>query len=423
MVDINKLKSPLIKKFLELNNHTESPELFLIWSLLGIASACVGRHCKMLLGDTTIYPNQMILLVGNSGVRKSTVINTVSSLIPQYVAIAPNEIEAGSNGLIQFMAGITELQKNRRDKKLCKFNKVDEDELDFGDDFLSTSTSGIMATNRIKNFATPLILNSEFSTFIGSGAFKLLTTLSHLWDGSDYDRQGVVIKKPLISILSAITPSTLAKILPQEQAEQGFVSRCIFVYGEKTKQIPRPRFFTPDKMPELVEAYNNIEKIYENTTIEETEEAADYLDNLYSINKNVKDFRFTYYNSRRHIHLIKTALAIAVLHNRTTITKEIYEDADLILTATEEIMPEALGEYGLSKLSEGKQKLLDYIRQSESPIPHKELSRLAAKDMRDSDFSAVLQGFINEGKVSSWVGDNNTRYYITAKTNQLKKTT
>ena len=74
------IKNKLLRKFVELNEHTESPELFLIWSLLGIASACAAREVIFKLGDTIIYPNQIILLVGNSGGRKSTVINTVSKL-------------------------------------------------------------------------------------------------------------------------------------------------------------------------------------------------------------------------------------------------------------------------------------------------------------------------------------------------------
>ena len=108
-------------------------------------------------------------------------------------------------------------------------------------------------------------------------------------------------------------------------------------------------------------------------------------------------------------------MSIAILSNSTTLTKEIYEDADEILSTTEVLMPEALGEYGLSKLSEAKQKLLDYIKQSKAPITYTELSRLAAKDMRDADFSAILQGFVNEKKVFTWVGANNVRFYSTAK--------
>lgn len=408
-----RIHNKLIKRFIELNQYTEAPELFLVWSLLGIASACAAREVSFQLGDTTIWPNQMILLVGNAGVRKSTVINTIRPLIPSYVTLAPNELEAGSNGLVQFMAGITNVQQKRLEKKLLKYEHiVPEDDIS---DLLNSDTSNIECKVRSKNFSTPLILNSEFSTFAGTGSFKLFTTLSHLWDGSDYNRQGIEIKEPLINILSAITPATLAKILPPEQMEQGFVSRCIFVYGSKEKQIPRPRFFTPDKMPELIDAFKNIEFIYRNTTFDETPEAAEYLDNLYMLNKQVKDFRFTYYNARRHIHLIKTAMSIAILSNSTTLTKEIYEDADEILSTTEVLMPEALGEYGLSKLSEAKQKLLDYIRQSEAPITYTELSRLAAKDMRDADFSAILQGFVNEKKVFTWVGANNVRFYSTAK--------
>lgn len=409
------IKNKLLRKFVELNEHTESPELFLIWSLLGIASACAAREVIFKLGDTIIYPNQIILLVGNSGVRKSTVINTVSKLIPDYVTIAPNEIEAGSTGLIQYMAGITEQQvkKMNRKKESAKNFTPSLDELDFGS---IEPVVPMEASIREKNFATPLILNSEFSTFVGSGSFKLMTTLSHLWDGNDYNRQGIVIKNPLINVLSAITPATLAKILPPEQMEQGFISRCIFVYGSKTKQVPRPKFFTPDKMPELVDAYKQIEFTYQKTVLEETPEAAEYLDNLYLLNKQVRDFRFTYYNSRRHIHLIKTAMSIAILCNSKIITKEMYEDADLILSATEDVMPEALGEYGLSKLSEAKQKLLDYIRQSDTQISYQELSKMASKDMRDSDFSSILQGFVNEGKVITWINDvTNIRYYATAK--------
>ena len=113
-----RIHNKLIKRFIELNQYTEAPELFLVWSLLGIASACAAREVSFQLGDTTIWPNQMILLVGKAGGRKSTVINTIRPLIPSYVTLAPNELEAGSNGLVQFMAGITNVQQKRLEKKL-----------------------------------------------------------------------------------------------------------------------------------------------------------------------------------------------------------------------------------------------------------------------------------------------------------------
>jgi hypothetical protein len=73
---------------------------------------------------------------------------------------------------------------------------------------------------------------------------------------------------------------------------------------------------------------------------------------------------------------------------------------DHLLSYTEQFMPEALGEYGMSKLSAAKQRLYEYLQTTDEPVPVQALYYLMARDMSQMEFKNTLTELHNGKKVS-----------------------
>ena len=64
-----------IRDFVDLFQGTEVPSIYRMWTALCGVSAVLGRRVKLQLGQLVYYPNVMVILVGSSGIKKSTPIN------------------------------------------------------------------------------------------------------------------------------------------------------------------------------------------------------------------------------------------------------------------------------------------------------------------------------------------------------------
>lgn len=383
-----KLVNKFVNQYITANSLTEIPDRYSIWSLLTVVGAAVGRNTHYRLGTQQIYPNMMTLLVGTPASRKTTAINAASQLVPNYVALAPQELVNSTLGIIGFMSGADKKKKKRLGKRdYAKF--LDEDLIEEPE---------VEEPAVEENRETPFAVCSEFGTLVKSEAYKLLTVLSQLWDGSEFRHQLAVIKQPTFSLLGAVTPGSLVKLLPPESSEQGFLSRAILVYGEKNGFVPRPEFFNAERHPELKQLIE-ANALLGGKPIKATVAAERLLDSLYVKTNTITDFRFTYYNARRHIHLIKVCINLALLSYDKVITEEVVNDAETLLNNTEQYMPDCLGEFGLAPLTKVKHMILEFLRQCDEPISSKILRNVASKDATDRDFEEIMRQLEEEGKI------------------------
>ena len=70
-----------IETFLEYNSAYESPTQYFYYSALAGLGAVLRNNCYMLLGDTRIYPNLYVLIVGKPAIRKAKPLNAVIELM------------------------------------------------------------------------------------------------------------------------------------------------------------------------------------------------------------------------------------------------------------------------------------------------------------------------------------------------------
>lgn len=402
---------PAVRMYLDYVANTESPRIFHVWSFLSGISAAMGRRCWLPMGTGEVFPNQYIILTGPPAVRKSTAFKIVCSLLRKHTSVkfAPDDTSGQRQGLISAMMNCEELG-SADDRKIIE--ALTRRDTDGGSEISSSSpfdlSDAISAVGNInldtRDPYTMLIAASELNSILGEGNTALLTFLQKMWDGDPYKYQlkkdSVELKDALLGIIAATTPSQLALAMPAEAVGQGFTSRVIFVFADKkhARRIARPSLKT-DLEDQLGEILSKVSGQFEGP-FSEAIEAAELLDALYERGVTVSDTRFVHYVDRRHTHLQKLCMALAAARGEMVIRKMDVDFADKLLLFTEQWMPDALGEYGMSKLSAAKQKLMEYLKGSEEPIPTKYLGAMMSREMSHIEFKNALIDLHNAGKAS-----------------------
>lgn len=391
------VRNEFLQKYLQYVKQTESPKIMHLWSAISGASACMGRHVCLPFGIGDIYPNMFVLLVGPPGTRKSQAIKYSSSIIKEVTGVrfAPDDTGGQRQGLIAAMEGRLTLDSYDQEMDLLN-NAANIDSL--------TSVGELQInTANASDSSHMFVCASEFGTFMSDGNVNMTRFLNKVWDGEDYDyklkTEQRVLKDPLMTIIGGTTTSDIARILPVESIGQGFMSRWVLAFApQKAKKVARP-FLDPTLRKELGKTFAWL--FYDmRGKMEESTQAANMLNDIY-LNEEVsmQDSRFIYYTERRHTHLQKLAMVLTAMRHSYIIETQDVEEAVAILSATEEFMPEALGEFGLSPVGAAKQKMVEFLQQTNEPISSKVLWSYMSRDMKITDYKMALADLINADKI------------------------
>lgn len=407
------IANPFIKKYLTITDNSEAPPIFRLWSLLSASSANLGRRNFYRLGDITIFPNQYILLVGNPGSRKSTAISAAKKIMKGFpnITYAPDDTGGQRQGLISYLHTLSETYGIDWD-----IDKSDTPKTEMDKAIKSIKTN-------VADSQSLYIAAGEFASVIGQNAYDLIVFLTKTWDGDEHiyslKSSTITLSHPLLNLIGGTTPTALSTAFPEEAMGQGYLSRNILVYGETIKRVPRPTKVNREDLLFLINSFITIAN--SSGAFTESEEAAELIDRLYEYEPTITDFRLLYYKERRHVHLIKLIMSIAALSGRKHIIKEDVLDAQSILTATEEAMPMALGEYGLTPTSKVKQKVVEFLNSVNEPLTSDVLYATVKRDCKASDFASILRDLLNEEAITLYrTGEDTQPAYIANKTKQKR---
>lgn len=396
-----------LNDYLAMVEDTESPRLFHVWSAIGAMAAALGRRCWFPFGAAgNIYPNHYTLIVGTPGTRKSTAVSQAKRVLASSTGVrfAPKDTGGQRQGLIVAMQGKEEPKEYLGAVELAANSIAGLTLEDLGDvtnEVDSEEKRFISAADKHHLMAVA----GEFGSFVGQNNKQLLDFLTDMWDGEDYEYQlksGLTsLRAPLLNLLGATTPTSIAQNMPPNAGGQGFLSRVILVYGaRKYKSVARPVAPDPDLVSRVQDslrfAYSELAG-----TFGETDEARDYSIGLYGYALDISDSRFGYYNERRYTHLIKLAMCLAAGRGTQTIAVEDYAEAHRILRATERGMPDALGEFGMNPLAQLKQNMLEQIR-ANTVLPLDVLQGMFHRDARPHEMQEVIEDLtrMNQIKMS-----------------------
>lgn len=401
-------KTNLFDLYFEYVRDTEPPLIYHRWSLIAAVGAFLGRNYYMPFGAGRILPNQYVMLIGNPGTRKSTAIKTSRKVL--------------SSAGYDFFAA----EKTTKEKFLQDLAGMDEHEAANYKPTSRATAKAVTATDVLANLdlgsgagdsthdgipKEVFITADEFNEFAGNGNIDFLSMLGALWDWDDEqstykqrfkNSKSISIYQPTISLISGNTHTGFQNAFPAAAMGQGFLSRLILVYSE-----PSGRKITfPETPPERIavalgEHFHQIKRnVHGAATISDSARRA--LDGIYRTWKDLDDYRFKSYSTRRQTHLYKLCLITSAMRLSTCIDLEDVVLANTILTWTESSMDKALGEYGKNKNAEATQAVMTALYNSNKPLSFQELWKVARRDLeRSEQLADLLRGLEQAGKLQA----------------------
>ena len=385
---------------------TEVPEFFSRWAAMSLIGTYLGRSFSFKHGHFSVYPNIYCMLIGSPGTRKSTAIKLARNILKKagYETIAADKTT--KEKFLLDLAGEPDfIPEQQGRKKSQSLNDYDLTTLNIFGDTDDTSDKEI------------LIAADEFNDFIGLGNHDFISLLGNLWDynGVYTNRiksgKSVSINNPTISILGGNTPTGFALAFPVEILGQGFFSRLLLIYGEPNgKRITFPKPPCPEQTAALVEYLHQIKKVCAGQATL-SKGAEKLLDKIYKTQTHpIEDVRFTSYSNRRFTHLLKLCLIVTAARLSKTITSQDVLYANTILTHTEHLMPNALGEFGKSRNSDIVHKVMQVLDEADSVLCLQEIWKHVVQDLdKITDLAEILRNLSMAEKVQAVKGGFLTR--------------
>jgi hypothetical protein len=377
-----------INNYLQYTSDSECPVTFHRWGALAGVGALLERNIYVKHGNSDIYANQYMMLIGTAGTRKSTGIKLIKSMMTK--------------------AGYTTIAAERtsKEKFLLDLAGYSEDASVDVDSILERNLfSDINSDSDIRSMS---IMADEANDFFGISNLEFLSILGSMWDwsGPPYQNRiktgkSVSIPNPTITILAGNTPTGFTIAFPPEILGQGFFSRLLLIYGQPNgRKIAFPRTSDASETAEIVHLLQRVKSYYQGQ-LDFTVSAKNLLTKIYEVTsvELVRDMRFDSYFNRRFMHLLKLCIVCAADEFSTQITESIVIRANTYLSYAESLMPKALGEFGKSRNSDVTHKVLHYI-DSNDGVKLKDIIKLVSSDLdKPSDIGDILRKLSSTDKI------------------------
>jgi len=374
-----------ISDYLHFCRGTEVPTFYRRWCAIAGLGALLERRVWLPFGADKIYANLFVMLMGESGARKSTAIKQWAQVMSEvgYENFAP--------------------KKNSEEGFIIKLSELSGSGIS-GEEMLNHNL-GFNGTDILAD-ANIFVAADEFNNWIGEGNINFASFLGDMFDHNgifEYklkNSKPVFFKNATITILGGNTLSNLMRCFKPHMLEQGFFSRMLFVYSEKrTDRIYKPHIPTAAERSVI---HNHLLTLMTNCMGEyEIEPEADkLLEKIYTTQKDIDDIRFKSYSNRRYIHLLKLALIHSISAGDSKITATSVLRANTVLTYTEMFMPKALGEFGASKHSSVVNKVIQYIDAAESVVSFTDIWKQVHQDLdKRTELSEILTNLAAAEKI------------------------
>lgn len=410
---VSLLRSPsaeAIREYLILMENTEPPRTYLIWSLISAAASLLGKNSKFTSGPLyTVKPNLFIVLLGPAGVRKSSAISLISKMLENTtINFGPTDSGGQRHGLMSALTGL-----NRPDWMAGHRGKRQPD---------TGALTFLMSQPRLASDMT--IHVAELGRLLGVGSREMADFMVDLWDGAkiDYETKAgsTEINSPLVNLLGACTPSSLASMIPDNAGTHGILSRIVFIYEEKKyKEVPLPP--TPDELwwdrrERFVQRLHWIDSNRQDFSLDH--DATSFYNGIYAYIPELRDSRLEHYRERRANILLRVGMAVCALRFDTQIVESDLLLAHEFLKLAEPKFHKALEYFGRNKIYSGRMLMLQFLRNSPTHFAtHAELVAAAGSELKASEADEAIQNMITSGEIIAWGADG--RYTLGELKNDL----
>ncbi len=261
------------------------------------------------------------------------------------------------------------------------------------------------------------LVSRELGSLLDPRNQELINLFIELYDGAQvYEKVTKMsgndtIEAPWINLLGATTPSWIAQNVPQSALGGGFISRCIFLYGEeKERLIPYPsELIRNQEVHAQVRAalVHDLEHMATNLAgpIKLTPDAiawgsAWYKELWTGAKSHYNDDKLMGYIARKQTHMHKLAMVLAASYkDDMTITAADLQKADKMLASVEISLDKVFAQIGKSDMANQSEKFIGLIERR-GAILYAEAYRLVHSYFPDArDFEGVLAGAIRSGQL------------------------
>ena len=377
--------SEIFGAYFDYVGENESPQLYHRWAFISGISAIVGRDNYIPFGHGRIHGNMYTVLIGAAGTRKSTAIGQVTKLLK---LAGYHNFAADRTSKEKFIADLQKL--NERPRELADVLTADLD---------------VLTDDKVP--AELLIAADELQDFMGQSNLDYITMLGVLWDSKEtYEHRtknakSSKIHKPYVSLLGGSTQTGFSAAFPPEIVTQGFLSRLLLIYGERTaRRIAFPADNTHDSS-ELVELLKAV-MLSKRGAVTLAPTAKKLATEIYNIDYTLHDVRFESYDQRRYTHMLKLALICAKMRGSCEIHEGDILVANTTLHYAEQRMTRALGEFGKSKNAEIAHTVHTVIMNAKAPLNINDIWRHVAADLTSQrELADVIKMLLTQEKIQS----------------------
>ena len=443
-----------IQSYLKCAEGQESPTLFHLWVAITVIASTLRRNVFLDMNFFKIYPNFYTILVSPSGTcRKGIAIGIGERFLAHVDGLNIFRTKLTPEALLTFLkeeakvVNENEKENEKEEETSYKSEVVETGEEDEGEaESDAESAADVDSTDEEKEtykdtetkisqkyteVTTGLIIAPELSTMLGSASYAddLKIMLTDLFDNKEKD--GYTTKKGgrielynvNINMLGGSNPTWLARSFSEDSFGGGFMGRTIFVYQSEGSKVPWPEKSAEIKVLEklLIMDLQRISRIRGNFYV--TPEARDFYADWYMKFKPDTGTRMSGYYERKHIHLLKVAMVLAIAEgDRRVIDVKHCKAALVLLEQLEAWMPDAFAYIGATLEARVEQEVLNFLRSNDGYAKASVLLRHVRKSVRGKrEFDAIMNTLSAGGTVVQKVQDKVLYYVFTTEYLARKK--
>ena len=373
--------------FVEYSSHGEAPLKTLFWTGVATIAGALRRRVWIDQEYFQWLANFYIILVAPPGIiAKSTTANIGMNLLR-----GVPDIRFGPD-VITWQALIT---------SLSKANESVPDPRNAGDFFPMSCVS---------------FCSDELGNLLNPNDRDLVDALVTLWDGKrgsflkETKTSGSdAIENPWVNIIGCTTPAWISGNFPEYMIGGGFVSRCVFIYADKKRNIvsyvdesvPKDFHETKEKLVHDLEIISTMFGSFEISQAARVWGREWYKNHWANPPLNLTGDQFGGYLARKQTHIHKLAMILSAARNdELVIQQQDLIKAGEMIAVIEQDMPKVFSRIGQNTITRGSFEIIQVVA-AHPGITQGDLYTKMFRTLSFKDFSESLTGALNSREVSS----------------------
>ena len=361
---------------------TEVPLIYNVFIGISTIAACLKRNVYVSRGMYEIFPAMLVVLIGPTGRgKKTTAINLGKKLLEKAKVAKILSESVTPEALIESL---------RAEKIKLKHGQI---VTEVGD-------------------STGLLILPELSVFLQKRDYRsgLVPLITRLGDAPDYFNSETIgrglspLNNVALSMQAGTAKSWLIGTVPVEAFRGGFMARFLFVCSDGVAvPVSRPPALDSALQAKLITGLKTFDKLRGEISVDDDAEAyfTDWYNHFY-YHRSIDEKRAAY-QERKHDHLMRIALILAVSDHRDHITTDDVKRSLGLLDILEEDMFQLFGEIerGQTPVGENLQMVLSLIKRKGVMGRTELLRRVVSKGITAANVDEIIDslqagGYITE---------------------------